>query len=152
MRVSYRLFIIWTRICAAPEISSDLRINPGRQSVQIMNNSEHGDHGARTLRRGLHILAALRRAPEGLDIAGIARALAMQRTSVYRYITVLAEEGSAVRDPHTRRYRAASPATHPVHETTLAVDHMAPRMVLLTAHPVDSSLDRQRGGSGPSVS
>ncbi|MBO1111723.1 IclR family transcriptional regulator [Bordetella petrii] len=112
-----------------------------------MNNPDHGDHGARTLRRGLHILAALRRTPEGLDIAGIARALAMQRTSVYRYISVLAEEGYAVRDPQTGRYRAASTGTHPVDEQTLSVAQLAPAMRRISGHTGDSSFLICRVGS-----
>ena len=89
------LFIIHT--LRAKQSIYDLRDKPysGNIFVRIMNMRQTGDHGARTLRRGLHILAALRRAPDGLDIVGIASALGMQRTSVYRYVSVLVEEGYA---------------------------------------------------------
>ena len=103
-------------------------------------NIEPSTHpGASTLRRGLHILAALRRTPDGLDIAGIAQALGMQRTSVYRYISVLVEEGYAVRDPQTGRYRATSTWTQPVDEQTQSVAQLAGAMRRISDHTGDSS-------------
>lgn len=105
-----------------------------------MNKQSPGrNHGASTLRRGLHILAALRRAPEGLDINGIARALAMQRTSVYRYISVLVEENYALRDPQTGLYRAVSIWPQLGDEQTLSVAQLAPAMRRISDHTGDSS-------------
>lgn len=110
-------------------------------------DSQNSRHGASTLRRGLHILAALRRAPEGLDINGIARALSMQRTSVYRYISVLVEEGYAVRDPQTGLYRAASLWPQLGDEQTLSVARLAPAMRRISDHTGDSSFLICRVGS-----
>lgn len=104
-----------------------------------MNNRPPADAGARTLRRGLHILAALRRAPDGLDIPGIARALAMQRTSVYRYISVLVDEGYAARDPQTGRYRVASAWAQPADGQSLSVARLAPAMRRISEDTGDSS-------------
>ncbi|HYG43217.1 MAG TPA: IclR family transcriptional regulator C-terminal domain-containing protein [Bordetella sp.] len=104
-----------------------------------MNNEQTGNAGARTLRRGLHILAALRRAPEGLDIAGIAHALAIQRTSVYRYVSVLVEEGYAMRDAQTGRYRVPSTGAQPIDEQTLSVAQLAPAMRRISDDTGDSS-------------
>ena len=106
-----------------------------------------GSPGASTLRRGLHILAALRHAPEGLDINGIARALTMQRTSVYRYISVLVEEGYAVRDLETGLYRAVSIWPQLGDEQTLSVARLAPAMRRISDHTGDSSFLICRVGS-----
>ncbi|MBO9354565.1 helix-turn-helix domain-containing protein [Bordetella petrii] len=112
-----------------------------------MNTPARNDSGASTLRRGLHILAALRRAPDGLDIAGIARTLGMQRTSVYRYVSVLLEEGYALRDPQTGRYRAAATWAHPADEQTLSVAQLAPAMRCISGQTGDSSFLICRVGS-----
>ncbi|MVW73531.1 IclR family transcriptional regulator [Bordetella sp. 15P40C-2] len=109
--------------------------------------SESGSHGASTLRRGLHILAALRRAPEGLDVPGIARALDMQRTSVYRYITVLVEEGYAVRDQQSGLYRAAANESQVVGDQGLSVARLAPAMRRISDQTGDSSFLICRVGS-----
>jgi Transcriptional regulator len=85
------------------------------------------------------MLAALRRAPQGLDIAGIARALSMQRTSVYRYVSVLVEEGYVVRDPYTGRYRAAATLADPVDGQALSIAKLAPAMRRISDETGDSS-------------
>lgn len=65
--------------------------------------------GPRTLRRGLRILDVLRRAGEaGLHVTEIALATGMQRSTVYRFLDVLVEEGYIVRDPSAPRYIIAS--------------------------------------------
>ncbi|WP_028356586.1 IclR family transcriptional regulator [Bordetella petrii] len=112
-----------------------------------MNKQETGDSGARTLRRGLHILAALRGAPDGLDILGIARALAMQRTSVYRYVSVLVEEGYATRDPDDGKYRVASAWAQPADARALSVAQLAPAMRRISDETGDSSFLISRVGS-----
>ncbi|OZI24613.1 IclR family transcriptional regulator [Bordetella genomosp. 7] len=104
-----------------------------------MNDVTSAGPGASTLRRGLRMLAALRQAPDGLDVAGIARALRMQRTSVYRYVCVLVEEGYALRDPQTGRYRAAPAWPSPPDEQTLSVAQLAPAMRRISDHTGDSS-------------
>lgn len=111
------------------------------------NTTPSGVQGASTLRRGLHILAALRRSPEGLDIPGIARALAMQRTSVYRYITVLVEEGYAVRDQRGGLYRAAANESQLVDDQGLSVARLAPAMRRISDETGDSSFLICRVGS-----
>ena len=103
--------------------------------------------GASTLRRGLHILEALRRAPDGLDIVGIAQAVAMQRTSVYRYVSVLIEEGYAVRDADSGRYRAAVTWAQPADMQALSVARFAPAMRRISAATGDSSFLVCRVGS-----
>lgn len=110
-------------------------------------HAETSNQGASTLRRGLHILAALRRTPDGLDINGIAQALTMQRTSVYRYISVLVEEGYAARDPHTGLYRAVSLGPQMGSEQTLSVARLAPAMRRISDHTGDSSFLICRVGS-----
>lgn len=112
-----------------------------------MNTRKSPASGAGTLRRGLHIHAALRRAPAGLDIAGIARALSMHRTSVYRYISVLVEEGYAARDPETGCYRAAGAWTQPADEQTMSVGRLAPAMRRISDETGDSSFLICRVGS-----
>lgn len=110
-------------------------------------SSGNPPQGASTLRRGLHILAALRRAPNGLDINGIARALMMQRTSVYRYISVLVEEGYAVRDTKTGLYRAISIWPQLEDEQALSVAQLAPAMRRISDQTGDSSFLICRVGS-----
>jgi len=113
-----------------------------------MNNaSTLSPQGASTLRRGLHILAALRRVPDGLDINGIARALAMQRTSVYRYVSVLVEEGYAVRDEHTGLYRAISIWPQLEDDQALSVARIGPAMRRISDQTGDSSFLVCRVGS-----
>ncbi|MCD0504206.1 helix-turn-helix domain-containing protein, partial [Bordetella petrii] len=112
-----------------------------------MNKQDQADGGARTLRRGLHILGALRRAPQGLDIVGIARALAMQRTSVYRYVAVLVEEGYARRDAQTGRYHAASGGAPLADEQALSVARLAPALRRVSDNTGDSSFLICRVGS-----
>ncbi|OZI37624.1 IclR family transcriptional regulator [Bordetella genomosp. 10] len=64
------------------------------------------DGGPRTLRRGLHILGALRRAGgAGLHVTEIAAQTGMQRSTVYRFLDVLVDEGYALRDGRKPRYR-----------------------------------------------
>lgn len=109
--------------------------------------SQSTSHGASTLRRGLHILAALRRVPNGLDINGIARALTMQRTSVYRYVSVLVDEGYAVRDPETGVYRAVLIWPQLENEQALSVAQLAPAMRRISDHTGDSSFLICRVGS-----
>lgn len=113
-----------------------------------MNKTDSDSRGASTLRRGLRMLAALHQAPpEGLDVSGIARALAMQRTSVYRYISVLIEEGYALRDPQSGRYRAALNAASAPDEPSLSVAQLAPAMRRISDQTGDSSFLICRVGS-----
>lgn len=113
-----------------------------------MNSPTQTSHpGASTLRRGLHILAALRQSPEGLNVPGIARALAMQRTSVYRYISVLVEEGYAVRDPHSGLYRAAASESRIIDDQGLSVARLASAMRHISRETGDSSFLICRVGS-----
>ncbi len=75
--------------------------------------------GPRTLRRGLHILNALRGAgPGGMHVVEIARATGMQRPTVYRFLDVLVDEGYAVRSEQVGRYgiAVASAMHHDTHE------------------------------------
>lgn len=108
---------------------------------------KNSSQGASTLRRGLHIFAALRRAPDGLDINGIARALQMQRTSVYRYISVLIEEGYAIRDSQTGLYRAVLVSPELADEQTLSIAQLAPAMRRISDQTGDSSFLICRVGS-----
>lgn len=73
-----------------------------------MNSSDASLKGPSTLRRGLRILGVLREAgANGLHVTDIARAADMQRSTVYRFLDVLVEEGYALRDGVKPRYRVA---------------------------------------------
>src|SRR3546814_20097304 len=72
-------------------------------------------------------------------MAGMGRTRDMQRTSGYRYISVLLEEGYALRDPQTGRYRAASTWAHPADEQALSVAQIAPAMRRISGQTGDSS-------------
>ncbi|WP_019937535.1 IclR family transcriptional regulator [Bordetella sp. FB-8] len=66
------------------------------------------ESGPSTLRKGLRILDVLRQAgQEGLHVVDIADAAGLQRSTAYRYLDVLMEEGYAMRDPDSPRYRLA---------------------------------------------
>lgn len=66
------------------------------------------------LRRGLRVLGVLRRAgADSLHVVEIARAAGMQRSTVYRYLDVLVEEGYVLRDQDGPRYRLADDETAP---------------------------------------
>jgi len=120
--------------------------------VQIMNNTTETctgagvSAGAATLRRGLHMLAALRRAPAGLTVAAIAEALAMHRTSVYRYICVLVEEGYVSHDPHSGRY-CATQTDGEMDERAAAVARLTPIMRTISSETGDSSFLICRAGA-----
>lgn len=76
-----------------------------------MNNEASVDGGPRVLRRGLRILRVLREAGAGgLHVVEIAQRAGMQRSTVYRYLDVLVEEGYAVREPDAVRWRTAETA------------------------------------------
>ncbi|HEY0295642.1 MAG TPA: helix-turn-helix domain-containing protein [Bordetella sp.] len=69
---------------------------------------ETTDSGPCVLRRGLRVLGVLRQAGmDSLHVVEIARAAGMQRSTVYRYLDVLVEEGYALRDQDGPRYRLA---------------------------------------------
>ncbi|MGE8566299.1 MAG: IclR family transcriptional regulator [Achromobacter sp.] len=73
-----------------------------------MNKRESEETGPRILRRGLRVLGVLRQAGAGgMHVADIARAAGMQRSTVYRYLDVLMEEGYALREPNAPRWRLA---------------------------------------------
>jgi DNA-binding IclR family transcriptional regulator len=75
-------------------------------ALQSANAAPDRDGGPRTLRRGLHILGALRRAGStGLHVTEIAAQTGMQRSTVYRFLDVLVDEGYALRDGDKPRYR-----------------------------------------------
>ncbi|WP_025138463.1 IclR family transcriptional regulator [Achromobacter sp. DH1f] len=73
-----------------------------------MNKTETESDGPRVLRRGLRVLGVLRQAGAvGMHVTDIARAAGMQRSTVYRYLDVLAEEGYALREADAPRWRMA---------------------------------------------
>lgn len=73
-----------------------------------MNNSSESQAGPRILRRGLRVLGVLRQAgAAGLHVVDIAREAGMQRSTVYRYLDVLTEEGYALREGRAPRWRIA---------------------------------------------
>lgn len=73
-----------------------------------MNKPESDDGGPRVLRRGLRVLGVLRQAgAAGMHVTDIARAAGMQRSTVYRYLDVLAQEGYALREPDAPHWRMA---------------------------------------------
>ena len=73
-----------------------------------MNKTETEGYGPRVLRRGLRVLGVLRQAGAvGMHVTDIARAAGMQRSTVYRYLDVLAEEGYALREADAPRWRMA---------------------------------------------
>jgi DNA-binding IclR family transcriptional regulator len=73
-----------------------------------MNKTQTEGDGPRVLRRGLRVLGVLRQAGAvGMHVTDIARAAGMQRSTVYRYLDVLAEEGYALREADAPRWRMA---------------------------------------------
>lgn len=67
--------------------------------------------GPSTLRKGLRILNVLRQSsPASLHVVEIARAAELQRSTAYRYLDVLVEEGYAIRDAQSPCYRLAGKA------------------------------------------
>jgi DNA-binding IclR family transcriptional regulator len=69
------------------------------------------ESGPSTLRKGLRVLDALRQAgQESLHVTDIARAVGLQRSTAYRYLDVLVEEGYAMRAADGPRYRLAGAA------------------------------------------
>jgi len=78
------------------------------QLVQKMNKHATPASGPSVLRRGLRVLGVLRRAgAAGLHVVDIAREAGMQRSTAYRYLDVLVEEGYAVREAGAPRWRVA---------------------------------------------
>ncbi|QBI18247.1 IclR family transcriptional regulator [Egibacter rhizosphaerae] len=61
--------------------------------------------GSRTLSRGLTVLSALGTDPEGLTVAQLADRTGLDRAVLYRLLTTLCEEGLAVRDNDSLRFR-----------------------------------------------
>jgi DNA-binding IclR family transcriptional regulator len=73
-----------------------------------MNKEKHEAAGPQVLRRGLRVLRVLREAGgDGMHVVDIARAAGMQRSTVYRYLDVLVEEGYALREGRAPRWRVA---------------------------------------------
>ncbi|MGE8631996.1 MAG: IclR family transcriptional regulator [Achromobacter piechaudii] len=73
-----------------------------------MNKPESESSGPFVLRRGLRVLGVLRQAGAGgMHVADIARAAALQRSTAYRYLDVLVEEGYALRESDAPRWRIA---------------------------------------------
>jgi len=73
-----------------------------------MNKPESESPGPVVLRRGLRVLGVLRQAGAGgMHVADIARAAAMQRSTAYRYLEVLVQEGYALRESAAPRWRIA---------------------------------------------
>lgn len=78
------------------------------QGVQKLNKPDFEGSGPRILRRGLKVLGVLRQAgAAGMHVVDIARAAGMQRSTVYRYLDVLVEEGYALRESGAPRWRVA---------------------------------------------
>lgn len=78
------------------------------QGVQKLNKPDSEGSGPRILRRGLKVLGVLRQAgAAGMHVVDIARAAGMQRSTVYRYLDVLVEEGYALRESGAPRWRVA---------------------------------------------
>jgi DNA-binding IclR family transcriptional regulator len=61
--------------------------------------------GSRTLARGLALLTALGREPDGATVSGLADATGLDRAVLYRLLDTLTTEGFVTRDADTRRYR-----------------------------------------------
>lgn len=93
-----------------------------------MNNPDSEASGPRILRRGLRILGVLRQAgAAGLHVVDIAREAGMQRSTVYRYLDVLADEGYAVRDEGAPRWRVAEDGVAPAADPHAdALRHLRP--------------------------
>lgn len=71
-----------------------------------MNKTEITGSGPTVLRRGLRILGVLRQAGmDSLHVMEIARLAGMQRSTVYRYLDVLVEEGYVLREQDGPWYR-----------------------------------------------
>lgn len=70
-----------------------------------MNKPESETSGPVVLRRGLRVLGVLRQAGAvGMHVVDIARAAGMQRSTAYRYLDVLVEEGYALRESEAPRW------------------------------------------------
>lgn len=61
--------------------------------------------GSRTLARGLSVLNALGSDPDGLTVAQLADRTGLDRAVLYRLLTTLCDEGLAIRDEATLRFR-----------------------------------------------
>jgi len=73
-----------------------------------LNKPESEESGPRVLRRGLRVLGVLRQAgAAGMHVVDIARAAGMQRSTAYRYLDVLVQEGYALRESDAPRWRVA---------------------------------------------
>lgn len=73
-----------------------------------MNKEGRETSGPQILRRGLRVLRVLREAGgDGMHVVDIARAAGMQRSTVYRYLDVLVEEGYVLREGRAPRWRVA---------------------------------------------
>lgn len=72
------------------------------------SESESQSSGPVVLRRGLRVLGVLRQAGAGgMHVTDIARAAGMQRSTAYRYLEVLVQEGYALRESEAPRWRIA---------------------------------------------
>lgn len=116
--------------------------------VQKMNKDDASDGGPRILRRGLRVLRVLREAGAGgLHVVDIARQAGMQRSTVYRYLDVLADEGYAVREPDAARWRTAETATLMAADPhAAAVQRLRPAMRQISDVSGDSSFLIVRAG------
>jgi len=109
---------------------------------------EPSSSGPRTLRRGLRILETLRTAgAEGMHITEVAKAVGMQRPTVYRFLDVLVEEGYVIRDSATPHYSIAQAwrAWRDAHQE--AVHRMRPIMRKISDATGDSTFLICRSGS-----
>ncbi|OZI59455.1 IclR family transcriptional regulator [Bordetella genomosp. 11] len=103
--------------------------------------------GPRTLRRGLLVLDALRRAgPGGLSIMEVARATGIQRPTVYRFLDVLVEEGCASRCADTRRYSVTQTWAAPVDTHAAAMARLKPALRRISDETGDAAFLVCRSG------
>ena len=73
-----------------------------------MNKERHEAPGPQVLRRGLRVLRVLREAGgDAMHVVDIASAAGMQRSTVYRYLDVLVEEGYVLREGRAPPWRVA---------------------------------------------
>lgn len=111
--------------------------NPTVHAVDTTDDDQNTT-GPRTLRRGLHVLRALREhADAGLNVTEIGRLTGLQRPTVYRLLAALKEEGFVKNVSGTKRFSAIR------HALPVPLVHQDPRIEL--ALPVMQQLAAQTG-------